>query len=253
MKWLYLQSAAYYTTTALVKVSLLLQYLRMFRSGTLRKISIALLVLVTIWGLTCTFAGWFPCFPVSGFWNRLGEPNAKCYGFGFGSIDGAYAAFVSFAATNMAFDTAIFLIPIAEFVKSDLRRKQVIAMVGIFTLGFVYVWWSHYYYTVEDFCANISNFSVVLMSILRLFSSITHKPDDIDSMDFTWWYPLTLIFSCLEVDFAIICASIPIFWPVIVASLPQIFVTKEVIVTHHKRFSDFYNSTSSVQKSARSS
>lgn len=45
-------------------------------------------------------------------------------------------------------------------------------------------------------------------------------------------YPLTCAFP------PVICASIPIFWPVIVASLPQIFVTKEVHVTHHHRVLD---------------
>lgn len=72
------------------------------------------------------------------------------------------------------------------------------------------------------------------MSVLRLWTAIKHNPKDIKNVDFTWWYPLALIFSCLEVDFAITCASMPIFWPVLVASLPQIFVTKEVIVTHHQ-------------------
>ncbi|XPS76819.1 hypothetical protein M3J09_008864 [Ascochyta lentis] len=40
MKYLYVTNAAYHTTTALIKVSLLLQYLRLFRQGTLRYICI---------------------------------------------------------------------------------------------------------------------------------------------------------------------------------------------------------------------
>jgi hypothetical protein len=137
MIWVYPQNAAYYTTTALVKISLLFQYLRIFHCGFLRKVSIVLLVIVSIWGLAYSFMGWFPCFPVSGFWNRLTDPPPTCYGFGFGSLEGAYAAFVSFAATNMTFDTIIFLIPMAEYLKPGLHHKQVIAMTGLFTLGFV--------------------------------------------------------------------------------------------------------------------
>src|SRR4051812_40098664 len=76
------------------------------------------------------------------------------------------------------------------------------------------------------------------MSILRLWTALKHPADAISSLDFTWWYPITLIISSLEVDFAIMCASMPIFWPVIVASLAQIFVTKEVHVTHHHRLED---------------
>jgi hypothetical protein len=86
-----------------------------------------------------------------------------------------------------------------------------------------------------DFLLTILN-RVVLMSILRLWSVTKHSDGNTPSnLDFTWWYPFTLILSCLEVDFAIMCASMPIFWPVVFASLSQIFVTKEVRVTHHQR------------------
>lgn len=47
-----------------------------------------------------------------------------------------------------------------------------------------------------------------------------------------------LIFSCLEVDFAIICASIPIFWPAVKAAWGNITVTKEVIVSSESRRDD---------------
>lgn len=77
--------------------------------------------------------------------------------------------------------------------------------------------------------------SVVLMSILRLWTALRQNKDTFSSVDFTWWNPPTLIISCLEVDFAIMCASMPIFWPVIVASLAQIFVTREVRVTSHQQ------------------
>jgi len=77
------------------------------------------------------------------------------------------------------------------------------------------------------------------MSILRLWTTFRQRFDDPMTMDFTWWYPTPLTIACIEIDFAIICASIPIFWPVMVASLPQIFVTQEVHVTHHQRIDDF--------------
>ena len=39
-----------------------------------------------------------------------------------------------------------------------------------------------------------------------------------------------IILSCLEIDLAIICASCPIFWPIIEKSLSAIFVSYEVQV-----------------------
>ncbi|CAN9083987.1 hypothetical protein CC77DRAFT_570393 [Alternaria alternata] len=214
MIWLYITNAAYHTTTAFIKISLLLQYLRLFREGTRRTVSIVLLALVVTWGLTFSFMAWVPCFPVSGFWDR--SNGAKCYGFGYRTVNEAKYSVLSFAATNMLFDIAIFLVPLTEYFRPDLRRKQVLAMTGLFALGSI----------------------VVLMAILRLWSTFKHSQSKTQSFDFTWWYPEVLIISCLEVDFAIMCASMPIFWPTVIANWSHIFVTNEVRVTHHQRLAD---------------
>jgi hypothetical protein len=83
----------------------------------------------------------------------------------------------------------------------------------------------------------LTNTSVVLMAILRLWSVFKHSQSATQSFDFTWWYPEVLIISCLEVDFAIMCASMPIFWPTVVANWSHIFVTNEVHISHHERLS----------------
>ncbi|KAF2703150.1 hypothetical protein K504DRAFT_451904 [Pleomassaria siparia CBS 279.74] len=126
------------------------------------------------------------------------------------------ATFISLAATNMAFDIAIFLVPTAEYIKLGLGRKQVLALTGLFTLGSV----------------------VVLMAVLRLWTAVRNNKATLSSMDFTWWYPLTLILSCIELDLSIICGSIPIFWPNMVVFLAHIFVVNEVHVTNHLRLDD---------------
>ncbi|KAJ8118369.1 hypothetical protein OPT61_g647 [Boeremia exigua] len=215
MKYLYVTNAAYHTTTALIKISLLLQYLRLFHQGLLRYITLALLVAVASWGIAFSFLAWFPCLPVSGLWNRTA--NSKCYGFGYRTREEATLTLILFAATNMFFDIVIFLIPLTEYFRPGLRKKQILAMTGLFTMGSV----------------------VVLMAILRLWSTFKHNSDAIKSFDFTWWYPEVLIISCLEVDFAIMCASMPIFWPTIITNWNAIFVTKEVHVIHQDRVQDF--------------
>jgi len=42
---------------------------------------------------------------------------------------------------------------------------------------------------------------------------------------------LPIILSCVEIDLAIICASMPIFWPIIEKRFASIFVSYEVDVT----------------------
>ncbi|KAJ4351736.1 uncharacterized protein N0V89_007079 [Didymosphaeria variabile] len=218
-KFLYVQNAAYYTCAGVVKLSLLCQYLRLFRKGIIRQICIVLIVLTGLWAFFWFFQGWFPCFPVSGFWNRAQIPPAKCWGTGFGNVENSLTAFVAFAATNMMLDTIIFIIPMMLYFGPGLGSRQVLAIISLFTLGS----------------------TVLLMSILRLWTTIRHNKYDASSLDFTWWYPLTMILASLEIDFAIICASIPIFWPLIATALPQIFVTQEVRVTHHRRLPDNNN------------
>ncbi|KAI8942357.1 hypothetical protein NX059_000433 [Plenodomus lindquistii] len=92
MHWLYITNAAYHTTTAFIKVSLLLQYLRIFRDGVRRRVCFILLAIVIAWGSAFSFMAWVPCFPVSGFWDRQTVPPPKCYGFGYSSVDSAKAS-----------------------------------------------------------------------------------------------------------------------------------------------------------------
>jgi hypothetical protein len=76
------------------------------------------------------------------------------------------------------------------------------------------------------------------MAVLRLWSGLKYHNRGVVMYDYTFWLPEVLIFSCLEIDFAIICASIPIFWPTVKNAWSQITVTREVIVTTESRCND---------------
>lgn len=64
-------------SNALVKVSLLIQYLRTFVDPLLRRLCIGLTLITGAYGIAFGFMGWFPCIPVEGFWRR--DLNAFCY------------------------------------------------------------------------------------------------------------------------------------------------------------------------------
>lgn len=135
MIWFYIANAGYIMTAVLVKLSLLFQYLRLFRDGYRRTATLVLLTLVSFWGCAFAFMAWFPCFPVSGFWDKEMVPPAKCYGFGYRTIDEAKNTLFAFSGSNMILDVAIFLLPLTEFFKPGLNRKQVLAMTGLFAFG----------------------------------------------------------------------------------------------------------------------
>ncbi len=59
----------------------------------------------------------------------------------------------------------------------------------------------------------------------------------LEIVDATWYAPDTILLAVLEVTLASICASVPIFWPVLTQQVIRIFVTKEVEITHNDRLS----------------
>jgi hypothetical protein len=131
----YAENALYISQTAVIKVSLLLQYLRIFKAGTMRWICWSLLVIITLWGIAFSILAWVPCVPVAGYWDRFSHPNAKCWGFGFATIESFIAVFVSHTSLNMVFDFLVFVTPMVLFTKPNLRKKNVITMAGIFVIG----------------------------------------------------------------------------------------------------------------------
>jgi hypothetical protein len=76
--------------------------------------------------------------------------------------------------------------------------------------------------------------SVVATSVWRLHGIVETRAATYPYVDFTWWSPTMIVLSCLEVDLAIICASMPIFWPIIEKSLSAIFVSYEVQVVEER-------------------
>lgn len=135
MKWFYVTNATYTSTTVCIKLSLLCQYLRLFDKGYHRAITLIFLTIVALWGGTFSFMAWFPCFPISGFWDKSTEPLPKCYAFGYRTVEEGKNTLIGFAASNMFLDLAVFLIPLTEYFRPDLKRKQVLAMTGLFGVG----------------------------------------------------------------------------------------------------------------------
>jgi hypothetical protein len=58
-----------------------------------------------------------------------------------------------------------------------------------------------------------------------------------EMLDTTWYTPITIIWAVLEVNIAVIIASIPTFWPVLEMGWGKIYVVNEVVVKTEKRMS----------------
>lgn len=80
---------------------------------------------------------------------------------------------------------------------------------------------------------------MVSISTWRLATVVEHKATTYPTFDPSWYSPISIILSAAEVDIASICASIPVFWPVLTDSIGDIFVTKEVQIIHEERGDEF--------------
>ena len=77
----YIANGTYSMSTALIKLSLLFQYLRMFERGLTRTLCIGMIVIISCWGIAYSIMAWFPCFPIQAYWD-WSITNAKCYAYG---------------------------------------------------------------------------------------------------------------------------------------------------------------------------
>ncbi|KAI1100041.1 hypothetical protein F4804DRAFT_336665 [Jackrogersella minutella] len=214
LKTFYVGNATYVTGTALIKEALLLQYLRVFDRGVfVHRLLIVLIVFTALWGIAYSFLAWVPCFPVHDFWDNGGGPN--CYAYGSQYAGPFIATFQSHAAINMVLDTIVLIIPLPLFFKDGATTCSRIRLVGLLSMGIF----------------------VLVFAVWRLVTIIEHQVATWPTRDPTWYGPISIVLAVLEIDAASICASVPIFWPVLSKlDWGKIFVTQEVNITRETRY-----------------
>ncbi|KAH8648446.1 hypothetical protein BX600DRAFT_517833 [Xylariales sp. PMI_506] len=219
LKLFYIANAAYNMSTTLIKISLLLQYLRLYEERAIRVICYVLLVIISLWGLVYTVFAWVPCVPVYQFFDlALSASEKHCYGYGSNEQGEFARTFISQAASNMTFDILVLSLPMYLFLKKkNASTSTKMAMGGLVTGGCL----------------------VVFVSIWRLQSLIANQAGTYPAFDPTWYTPIMVILSAAEVDLASVCASVPVFWPVLTDSLGEIFVTKEVQIIYEDQADTF--------------
>jgi len=123
----YFTIVCYNTSLGLIKLSIVLLYLRLFSLVYLRRATYATLVFVTIISLWSIFSSVFFCLPVPSYWDR--------------SIAGVCLPFeprwVSGAALNIVSDFMIFVLPLPTIGRLRIARRQKIGLFLVFALGFL--------------------------------------------------------------------------------------------------------------------
>ncbi|KAK3335121.1 hypothetical protein B0T19DRAFT_395014 [Cercophora scortea] len=178
LKSLFAAMLIYNLAQILTKTSFLLQYRRIFQDTRTRRACLWLLVIVSLWGFTQEFLVAFACNPVALF---IPSQGAVC-------IDSLTVWYLT-SIMNIVTDFIVFLVPLPAIYTLQLPRRQKLLVAAVFSLGF---------FT----CA---------ISIVRLFT--LHSA--INTVDPTWDNVPSAYWSVVELNCAILCASLPPLRPLL--------------------------------------
>ncbi|KAK3363387.1 hypothetical protein B0T25DRAFT_596600 [Lasiosphaeria hispida] len=186
--WIFINGIVYNPLLALVKVSALIFLLRL--GGTKTRVRITCRAM--IWFNVLQLSSYFPaailqCIPIQTPWTTT--PGGKCIERDIYSL--------ALAVTNIVTDVLTLLIPFWIFLDLKVNKKIRNALLIVFTLGTV----------------------VTIISIVRLYYIIRLyylSPDDRH-------YSLGYITSNMEINLAIVTASVPALWPLARRWFPGVF------------------------------
>ncbi|KAK2599417.1 hypothetical protein N8I77_011171 [Diaporthe amygdali] len=211
----YVMHACYPTATALIKLAILFQYLRLFdeTKSILRQTTLVMIGIVSLWGLAFSFISWFPAFPVSADWDF---DNTTAVRYGLASLDpsSVVAASLAQTSTNMVLDLIVLAIPVSYYLQPNLSWKSQASLMGLFSLGSI----------------------VNVLSLFRLINIIDTRAGIFPTYDPSWYGCGAIVLAALEVSLATVCASLPVFWPVMKFNWGTIFVTYEISVTREENY-----------------
>ncbi|KAK3990483.1 hypothetical protein QBC44DRAFT_64269 [Cladorrhinum sp. PSN332] len=186
-KEVYFTIISYNVSIALVKLSILLLYLRVFTPVFIRKSTYTVLVAVLLLSLWSVLSTIFFCIPVARFWDR--------------TIDGSCLPrpprWISGAIFNIASDFAILVLPLSVVRRLSIPTRQKIGLYLVFALGFF----------------------VCIVSVVRLPFLITaakSKDPTRDNSSVAKW-------SSIELNTAIICACLTTLKPLLLRIFPSLF------------------------------
>jgi hypothetical protein len=118
--------------TALIKMSLILQYLRAYEDRKLRILCYSILTVTILWGTAFSILGWYNCNPQSAYWNWA-MPH---HSWGFASLIATefYTTYMIHATTNMALDSLVLAISLPLLFARDTPRRGLLALLTVGTM-----------------------------------------------------------------------------------------------------------------------
>ena len=134
MQGFYIANGTYLLSTSLIKLALLLQYLRVPELGQkVHRFCYGLIIFVSLWSFAFVIIAWFPCAPIGDYWSM--SPTANCWGFASADPDIFRITFTTHCAANMVLDLVILTVPAVLFFKKELSMRGRWGLIGILCIG----------------------------------------------------------------------------------------------------------------------
>lgn len=197
----------YNTGMCLVKISILLQYRRVFAVRMMQRVTLFGICLMTAWMTTVFFLNVFICVPIEALWDSL--VSGRCLP--------RLTLWYMTAGYNLSTDIIIFCLPLPVIRGLQLPKKQKIALFAVFCLGFLYV--STILTSQSCTATDLLETRTCIISIIRLRTLETAA----STTDSNWENVDAAIWSFLEVTIAITSACLPTLRPLLSKFMPRVF------------------------------
>ncbi|KAF2835883.1 hypothetical protein M501DRAFT_941205 [Patellaria atrata CBS 101060] len=177
----------YNISLSTTKLSIILQYMRVFTTPKMRISCIIAMVALGIVSLWTFFSSIFICYPIAYFWDST--IDGKCMN--------KFAVWYANASLQLFFDVLLIALPMPVIQRLKLGKKQKYALMFVFGLGGF----------------------VCLVGILR-FENLTRIEK---SFDPTYDNAPGAMWSAIEDNVGIICACLPAMRPLLSKIMPTFF------------------------------
>ncbi|XDG06920.1 hypothetical protein ABKA04_006535 [Annulohypoxylon sp. FPYF3050] len=184
LKAIYARQFLYAASLGLIKISVILMFMRTFFGTHFMLAAKATIVLTVVWMLLIVFVNLFMCHPINTYWD-LRTPGGFC--------GDQKAAFASVGIVDIANHLIILMLPLPMIWKMGVEIRYRVATVCIFTIGIL----------------------TLVFGAINLYMIL-----QIDYTDVSYTAVQTTLYGASEIGVAIIVSNSPLLRPVFDRVLP---------------------------------
>ncbi|KAI0168811.1 hypothetical protein BJ166DRAFT_523355 [Pestalotiopsis sp. NC0098] len=174
--YFFVEEYLYTFIVVFTKISILCLYIRIFAVYRFRLVCYALIGTTVAFGISCWVSTGFNCIPITFMWQGWDGLHAGT------CMDTSKQAF-ALAGINMSLDIIIFVLPIPQLWALQMSTKRKLGVILMFTVGLF-----------------VTICSVIRLQTIMEFGNSTNP---------TYDYSALAVWSLVEIDVGVICASLP--------------------------------------------